>query len=77
MKNVFGKLWEMLNGNKTLLGSLVLFGPELLDVLVKMVTESGGDPLPLQKAFGLALMVVGALHKMMKAATPKDETPAQ
>ena len=77
MKNVLSKLWSLVDGNKTLIGALVLLGPELLDVMVKIVTESGGDPLPLQKAFGLALMVVGALHKMMKAATPKDETPAQ
>lgn len=70
MSKFFGALWEKLNGNKMLLGALVTFGPELLDVLVKLVTAGDlGDGSSLNKIGGLILMAIGAIHKLQKATS--------
>jgi len=63
---VLKNLWDALDGKKTWLGLIVTFSPEFIRLIAEVITAGGGSPDMFVRIGGTFVVVVGALHKLVK-----------
>lgn len=66
---------KALLGWKTIVGVVVIYTPEILDYVAKLVREAGYDPASVVVTLGSILAAAGALHKLLKLLLPEEPVP--
>ena len=71
---MFAKLWEFLNGKKTVVGAVITAVSVAATYLLPVLTFFGVDPAKVGVIVGVVTTVVGVLHKAYKFIY-KEELP--
>ena len=60
-------MMKFLDGKKALIGVLITVAPDILKAVGEIVSAAGGDSAAYAKVTGGIIMVLGILHKFVKA----------
>jgi hypothetical protein len=63
---MFAKVWKWLDGRKMAIGLALTFAADVAPRIAEIIQAAGGDSTQFSSVSGQVLVILGALHKVLK-----------